>query len=810
MPLSDDFLLTQVTIDLVDGPRSRARLYVDPDDVRGRGLDATFLNVRQVVDMTDATVALWWQHDQAPALRGLESFEAVDASVGRWKVHWPSAMGQSAGTVTAKIMVSEGDREVAIPLPALEVSGDRVDPSATPSEDTFSVLAELLLEWRRGETEIGAALERAETAASAAEDVAERAARGEFDGKGLELKGAYDTFEELEEAQPSAGDGDAYAAGDHLFVWSGGGWRDQGTFRGPTGETGAPAGFGTLTATIDPGVGEPAVTATWDGPDTAKDLTLELSGLKGDPGEDGVDGVSVTHEWEGTTLKVTSASGTSEADLKGDTGEPGADGVSVTHEWEGTTLSVTSASGTSSADLKGDPGPKGDTGEGINVLDHYDDYEAMTAAHPSGDRVGDGYMAGTHYYVWNGEEWRDCGELKGAKGDTGDPAGFGEVTAEVGTGTGEPSVEVETSGTPDALDVLFSFDGLKGDEGLGYKGSVANGGVTGTYDELEGYVGTTQTLGDGTLWSQMRVGDVYSVNATVTDQGDAQGTLLVQYEGHQGMFMQGKVVAFLCGKRGVEGPEGPRGETGERGPKGDPGDIGDEGAQEALLKRFLLAAHPVGSYYWSEESTSPETLFGGEWEAVEGRFVWAKSSSESAGDTGGAKTVALTESQMPSHSHTGPSHSHSLNSHTHSVPAHSHGLNSHTHSIPSHSHGLNSHTHSMSHSHGFKVTYQNYKTADSGTYGVSSLGSGRSQSFEGTTASYSGSTGAASGSTASGGSGTTGSASGSTANSSSLTTGESSGSTGSGGTGYTGSAGSGSAHENMPPYVSAYCWRRTA
>jgi hypothetical protein len=35
------------------------------------------------------------------------------------------------------------------------------------------------------------------------------------------------------------------------------------------------------------------------------------------------DGVSVTHEWDGTTLEVTSASGTSSADLKGERGNPG-------------------------------------------------------------------------------------------------------------------------------------------------------------------------------------------------------------------------------------------------------------------------------------------------------------------------------------------------------------------------------------------------------------------------------------------------------------------------------------------------------
>ena len=59
------------------------------------------------------------------------------------------------------------------------------------------------------------------------------------------------------------------------------------------------------------------------------------------------------------------------ADLKesgGTAGEDGEDGVSCTHEWKGTVLTVTSASGTSSADLKGekgDDGSKGDTGVSI-------------------------------------------------------------------------------------------------------------------------------------------------------------------------------------------------------------------------------------------------------------------------------------------------------------------------------------------------------------------------------------------------------------------------------------------------------------
>lgn len=70
-----------------------------------------------------------------------------------------------------------------------------------------------------------------------------------------------------------------------------------------------------------------------------------------------------------------------------------------------------------------------------------------------------------------------------------------------------------------------------------------------------------------------------------------------------------------------------------------------------LVAQILLAAHPVGSYYWSSESTDPGTLFGGTWERVKGRFVYA-SDADTAGTTGGASTHAITISEMPSHTHT--------------------------------------------------------------------------------------------------------------------------------------------------------------
>jgi hypothetical protein len=91
-----------------------------------------------------------------------------------------------------------------------------------------------------------------------------------------------------------------------------------------------------------------------------------LKGAKGDDGgkgDKGDPGVSATHSWDGTTLSVTSASGTSSADLKGEKGDPG---TSATHSWDGTTLSITSASGTTSANLKGE---KGDNGVGVSKIE---------------------------------------------------------------------------------------------------------------------------------------------------------------------------------------------------------------------------------------------------------------------------------------------------------------------------------------------------------------------------------------------------------------------------------------------------------
>lgn len=70
----------------------------------------------------------------------------------------------------------------------------------------------------------------------------------------------------------------------------------------------------------------------------------------------------------------------------GQDGKPGKDGTPCTHSWDGTTLTVTSASGTSSANLRGEKGEKGENGlsEWDYVITSIDDFTTEHLASMSG------------------------------------------------------------------------------------------------------------------------------------------------------------------------------------------------------------------------------------------------------------------------------------------------------------------------------------------------------------------------------------------------------------------------------------------
>ncbi len=71
----------------------------------------------------------------------------------------------------------------------------------------------------------------------------------------------------------------------------------------------------------------------------------------------------------------------------------------------------------------------------------------------------------------------------------------------------------------------------------------------------------------------------------------------------------------------------------------------------ALSSLILEAVYPVGSIYMSVNSTSPQALFGGTWEPIQGKFLLGSSASHKAGSTGGEETHALTLGEMPEHTH---------------------------------------------------------------------------------------------------------------------------------------------------------------
>jgi len=101
-------------------------------------------------------------------------------------------------------------------------------------------------------------------------------------------------------------------------------------------------------------------------------------------------------------------------------------------------------------------------------------------------------------------------------------------------------------------------------------------------------------------------------------------------------------------------------------------------ADFGLPNMLATAMWPIGSVYVSVLPTDPGILFGfGTWvafgagKALVGVDV-GDSDFDAAEKTAGAKTVTLTEAQIPSHTHVQNSHNHTQDAHTHIQNAHSH------------------------------------------------------------------------------------------------------------------------------------------
>lgn len=75
-------------------------------------------------------------------------------------------------------------------------------------------------------------------------------------------------------------------------------------------------------------------------------------------------------------------------------------------------------------------------------------------------------------------------------------------------------------------------------------------------------------------------------------------------------------------------------------------------ARSIALGNILDIIYPVGSIVqYTDASIDPNTLLGGTWRRIQGRFLFAADSNHSVGTNGGSETVTLTASNIPAHRH---------------------------------------------------------------------------------------------------------------------------------------------------------------
>ena len=249
--------------------------------------------------------------------------------------------------------------------------------------------------------------------------------------------------------------------------------------------------------------------------------------------------VSTSKSGKVTTITITDKNGEKTATIN-----DGADGTPVTHSWNGTTLIITSASGTSSADLKGMQGEKGasihyGTSKGMNPDEYYE--LAISGTAKAGDLIvgSDGYL----YKVVSvpSPQLPNCERLASIKGTDG--RGIKSVARTSGNGAAGTTDTYTITYTNDTTSTFSVHNGKDGTNGTSVtvsnvSESTASGG-TNTVTFSDGKKVNIKNGKDGSNGTSVTVSNVSESTAS-------GGSNVVT-------FSDGKTVTIKNGTNGTNG-----------------------------------------------------------------------------------------------------------------------------------------------------------------------------------------------------------------------------------------------------------------
>ena len=311
----------------------------------------------------------------------------------------------------------------------------------------------------------------------------------------------------------------------------------------------------------------------------------------------------------------------------------------------------------------------------------------MAIDFPNSPSVGDTHSDGGAVWKWNGYAWRrvpDPGAKgePGAKGDKGQKGEVGLTGAQGDKGVkGEPSTVAGAKGQK-GEDGQKGSTGAEGDKGVkgepstvaGDKGDKGDKGGIGAGTKGDKGAGSSVTIGvspptsptpaPGDMWWDSDDADLHVYYndgnsaqwVSVTSSAALKGqTGNKGDKGQKGELndkgQKGETGAAASkgqkGEVGATGGSGGTGAAGDKGDKGAPGSAGSTGIPSGFIGLWSGAANaiPSGWYLCDGNNGTPN---------LKGRFVVGYDNNDGdydVNDTGGSKTITLSTSQLPSHSH---------------------------------------------------------------------------------------------------------------------------------------------------------------